>query len=47
MHLIWSALPVRIPVVTLSVEQMNILKHAESVLEFIGWDELLSAKRIA
>ena len=29
----------------LSVKEMNILKHAESVLEFIGWYELLSVKK--
>lgn len=43
-HLIMSA-SCTDPLQTLSVEQMNILKHAESVLEFIGWDELLSAKK--
>lgn len=37
--------PIRIPVVILFVKQMNILRHAESVLEFIGWYELLSAKK--
>lgn len=37
--------PIQIPVVILFVKQTNILRHAESVLEFIGWYELLSVKK--